>query len=126
MDSYPLDATTIANAMIIGGIFYAIGSSIRTRQKIENGRTNIGLAMVFIGLTIIAVQYIAYLLLVYLLPNFMSVSDTWTLMRALRLNGYWIIIGTGLLFLVCGLHFVFRDLRTLVLQASEAERKTEN
>ena len=126
MDSYPLDATTIANAMIIGGIFYAIASSIRTRQQIENGRTNIGLAMVFIGLTIIAVQYIAYLLLVYLLPNFLSVSNIWTLMRALRLNGYWIIIGTGLLFLVCGLHFVFRDLRTLVLQASEAERKTEN
>ena len=73
--------------MIIGGIFYAIGGSIRTRQQIENGRTNIGLAMVFIGLTIIAVQYIAYLLLIYLLPNFMSVSDTWTLMRARRFSG---------------------------------------
>jgi len=121
-----LDATTIANTMIIGGIFFAIYRSVRTRQQIENGRTNIGLALVFIGLTIIALHYLAYLLIVYLLPNFMSVTDTWTLMRVLRLNGYWIIIGSGLLCLICGLHFVFRDLRSLVLQLHEAERKTEN
>ena len=122
----PLDAATIVNTLIIGGIVFAIGSSIRTRQQIENGRPHIGLAMVFMGLTIIALHYLANLAIIYVLPNFMSLSDTWTLMRALRLYGYWIFIGTGLLCLTCGLHLVFRDLRSLVFRIHEIERRTEN
>ena len=122
MDSQPFDAMTIANAMKIGSIFYAIHSFVRTRNQFENGRTNVGLAMVLVGLAIIALHYLANLATIYFLPHFMSVSDTWTIMRSLRLNGYWVIIGSGLLCLVCGLHFIFRDLRSLAIQLRQAAK----
>ena len=122
MDSQPFDAMTVANAMIIGSIFYAIHSFVRTRNQFENGRTNVGLAMVLVGLAIIALHYLANLATIYFLPHFKSVSDTWTIMRSLRLNGYWVIIGSGLLCLVCGLHFIFRDLRSLAIQLRQAEK----
>ena len=126
MDLQAFDTVTIANAMIIASIFYAIHGSVRTRQKIENGRTNLGLARVLVGLAIIALHYLANLVTIYFLPHFMSVSDTWTIMRSLRLNGYWFIIGSGLLCLVCGLHFIFRDLRSLALRLNQAEKDIEN
>ncbi len=126
MDTQSFNAMTIANAMIIASIFYAIHSSVRTRNQIENGRTNLGLAMVLVGLTIIAMHYLANLVTIYFLPHFMSVSDTWTIMRSLRLNGYWVIIGSGLLCLVCGLHFIFRDLRSLVIQLHQTEKNIKN
>jgi len=126
MESQSFDAMTIANAMIIGSIFYAIHGSVRTRNQIENGRTNWGLAMVLVGLTIIALHYLANLVTIYFLPHFLSVSDTWTIMRSLRLNGSWVIIGSGLLCLVCGLHLVFRDLRSLAAQLHQAEKTAEN
>ena len=112
--------------MIIGGIFYAIHSSVRTRKLIEKGRTNWGLAMVLIGLFLIALHYVANLTIMYVLPYFLPASDIWILMRGLRLNGYWFIIGTGLLFLVFGLHLVFRDLRSLSGGLNQAERPPES
>ena len=122
MDSQPFDAMAISNAMIIGSIFYAIHSFVRTRNQFENGRTNVGLAMVLVGLAIIALHYHANLATIYILPHFMSVSNTWAIMRSLRLNGYWVIIGSGLLCLVCGLHFIFRDLRSLTIQLRQAKK----
>ena len=95
MDSQFFDAMTIANAIIIGSIFYAIHSSVRTRNQIENGRTNLGLALVPIGLTIIAMHYLANLVTIYFLPHIMSVSDTWTIMRSLRMNGSWVIMAAA-------------------------------
>ena len=124
MELPSLDAPTLVNALVIGGIFFAIRGSVRTRKLIEKGRTNIGLAMVLVGLAIISMHYLANVIAVHFLPHFMSVNDTWAILRNLRLNGYWSIIGSGLLCLVCGLHLVFRDMRTLALQLDQVATKS--
>jgi uncharacterized membrane protein HdeD (DUF308 family) len=126
MDLAFLDPVTIANATIIASIFYAIHSSVRTRRKIERGRTNIGMALILIGLWTISMHYLANMITLHYLPHFMSVSDTWAIMRSLRLNGYWVITGSGLLCLMCGLHLVFRDLRTISLQVHQAKQDIEH
>ena len=112
--------------MVIVGIFFTIRSSVRTRKQIEKGQTNWGLALVLIGLTVIALHYIASLAALYVLPHFLSVSDTWTIMRSLRLNGSWFIIGSGLLCLAWGLHLVFRDIRVLARRLHGTEESIEN
>jgi len=126
MEWRAFNGVTIANSMIVGSIVFAIGSSVRTRRQIENGRTNWGLAMVLIGLSFIALHYLANLTAIHFLPQFMSVSDTWAITRSLRLNGYWLITESGLLCLVCGLHLIFRDLRSLTRQHGRAEANIRN
>ena len=121
-----MDTATIASTLIIGSICHAIHGSVRTRKLIEKGRTNWGLAMVLIGRAIIALHYLANLAILYVLPHFLPASDIWILMRSLRLNGYWFIIGIGVLFLVFGLHLVFRDLRSLANRLHRTERNVGN
>jgi hypothetical protein len=119
------EASTLVNALVICSIFFAIHSSVRTRRILENGRPNLGLAMVLVGLATISLHYLASVVVLHFLPHFMPISDTWVLSRSLRFYGSWVIIGSGLLCLACGLHLVFRDMRTLALRLNQAGEKVE-
>ena len=114
-------AMTIADALIVASVCYAIYSFVRTHDNLRAGRPNIGLVMVLIGLALIALYYAGNLFVIYVLPSFMSVPDAWAIMRRLHGLGYWAVIGTGLVLLVCGLHFVHRDVRRLVARLAEHE-----
>lgn len=122
---YSLEAMTIADILIVGGVCFAICNFIRTHGGRKGESPNWGLLMVLFGFTLIAGYYFINFSGMYILPLLVTESQAWSVMRGLHLQGYWAIIGLGLLFLIFGLHLLNRDMRALAAQLKAMRSKSE-
>ncbi|MBF0381730.1 MAG: response regulator [Magnetococcales bacterium] len=101
--------TTIDLLIILGTLI--AGWQLKKKWEVLHELNVINpILMIFAGLTIIAIFYIADLYTMYILPLFMPMMEAMEIMKHLHLNSRWIVSLTAELFILSGLFFLLKNL----------------
>ena len=86
---------TTIDILILGVVGYAAAVFLKDHRR--PGRSSeIGSFAIFGGLLLVGLFYLADLLVMHAVPNFMPMADAMAIMRDLHLNGSWLVVMFGI------------------------------
>ncbi|MCK5342200.1 MAG: PAS domain-containing protein, partial [Candidatus Heimdallarchaeota archaeon] len=101
---------TAIDLLIIGMTTYALVIFYKHRKSLKYLNLYVGASFVLLGLTIIALFYLADLLTMFLLPIFIPMKVAMDIMRNLHLNYNWIVALCGVGLIISGFIYMTRIL----------------
>ena len=87
---------TITDLLIIGSVGYSLYVFVSHQRNFSLSMASIGLISVVLGLSLIALFYVADLVTIYVFPLFMPKSQAMAVMKGVHLNSFWIVALVGI------------------------------
>ena len=87
---------TITDLLIIGSVGYSLYVFVSHQQNFSLSMASIGLISVVLGLSLIALFYVADLVTMYVFPLFMPKIQAMAVMKDVYLNSFWIVALFGI------------------------------
>ncbi len=96
MFSQSVTLMTIIDLLIIGSVGYCLYVFVSHQRNFSLSMASIGLISVVLGLSLIALFYVADLMTMHVFPLFIPKSQAMAIMRDVHLNSFWIVALFGI------------------------------
>ncbi len=87
---------TVVDVLILGIVGYSAGVFLVSRGRQAARGSQRGFFAIFGGLSLVALFYLADLLVMHAVPSFMPRAEAMNIMRNLHLNGNWLVTLLGI------------------------------
>ena len=87
---------TITDLLIIGSVGYSLYVFVSHQRNFSLSMASIGLISVVLGLSLIALFYVADLVTMHVFPLFMPKNQAMAIMKGVHLNSFWIVALVGI------------------------------
>ncbi len=116
---------TVIDILILGVVGYAAAGFLRGRGRRPARSSPFGFFAIFGGLSLVALFYLADLLVMHAVPRFVPGADAMAIMREFHLNGSWLVALLGIGTICFGFTAVNRATTVLIGDLDARERDLE-
>ncbi|MCH8154561.1 MAG: PAS domain S-box protein, partial [Proteobacteria bacterium] len=113
---------TVVDVLILGIVGYSAAVFLMSQKRQAARGSQIGFFAIFGGLSLVALFYLADLLVMHAVPRFMPRAEAMAIMRELHLNGSWLVALLGIGTICFGFTSVNRATAALVGDLEARER----
>jgi hypothetical protein len=117
---------TVIDVLIVAGVFWCYSDFIGGQLRNVASGSRIGAIAALVGLTVIALQYVADLATMHVLPLFVPMADAMAAMEYLHLNLDWLVTFFAVSLLVVGFRSLVKSSLSHVDDLSSSKRQLEN